>query len=221
MPNSTATHAREQPQRMKVLSAIVPLLCPSKTARPKGWLPLRLELERGAPEASQWTRPSAARPAKQCTSLGVCRTVFITGVSHDRWGRGIPTGHRPEPCLSAMRNAGFAGKPGMAACIPTTSSGSGPGGKYNIILSAARVCIGPMLWSFQPSLTPPPPPPNTAYPPPPSCRASHTHALVPLCSIQTPFSPDPETLFRLKIEKNQKIHDFRPKKKGGSFFRHF
>ena len=29
---------------------------------------------------------------------------------------------------------------------------------------------------------------------------------------------DPETLFRLKIEKNQKIHDFRPKKRGGHFF---
>ena len=29
---------------------------------------------------------------------------------------------------------------------------------------------------------------------------------------------DPETLFRLKIEKNQKIRDFRPKKRGGHFF---
>ena len=40
----------------------------------------------------------------------------------------------------------------------------------------------------------------------------------PTSPIQTLWSRDPETLFRLKIEKNQKIHDFRPKKKGGSFF---
>ena len=32
-----------------------------------------------------------------------------------------------------------------------------------------------------------------------------------------PMESDPETLFRLKIEKNQKIHDFRPKKRGGHF----
>ena len=42
-------------------------------------------------------------------------------------------------------------------------------------------------------------------------------ALVPLRPIQTLWSRDPETLFRLKIEKNQKIHDFRPKKRGGHF----
>ena len=43
-------------------------------------------------------------------------------------------------------------------------------------------------------------------------------ALVPLRPIQTPWSRDPETLFRLKVEKNQKVHDFRPKKRGGHFF---
>ena len=43
-------------------------------------------------------------------------------------------------------------------------------------------------------------------------------ALVPLRPIQTPWSRDPETLFQLKIEKNQKIHDFRPKKGGVIFF---
>ena len=32
-----------------------------------------------------------------------------------------------------------------------------------------------------------------------------------------PIDRDPETLFRLKIEKNQKIRDFRPKKKGVHF----
>ena len=42
-------------------------------------------------------------------------------------------------------------------------------------------------------------------------------ALVPLRPIQTLWSRDPETLFRLKIEKNQKIRDFRPKKRGGHF----
>ena len=32
------------------------------------------------------------------------------------------------------------------------------------------------------------------------------------------WSRDPEPLFQLKIEKNQKIHDFRPKQMGVSFF---
>ena len=41
---------------------------------------------------------------------------------------------------------------------------------------------------------------------------------MPLGPIQTPLSRDPETLFRLKIEKNQKIRDFRPKKRGGRFW---
>ena len=36
--------------------------------------------------------------------------------------------------------------------------------------------------------------------------------------MQTPWSRDPETLFRLKIEKNQKIHDFGHKKRGGGLF---
>ena len=39
----------------------------------------------------------------------------------------------------------------------------------------------------------------------------------PTRPIQTPWSWDPETLFRLKIEKNQKIHDFPPKKRGVIF----
>ena len=43
----------------------------------------------------------------------------------------------------------------------------------------------------------------------------------PIPPHTTPWSRDPETLFRLQIEKNQKIHDFRPGKKGGSFFRRF
>ena len=32
-----------------------------------------------------------------------------------------------------------------------------------------------------------------------------------------PTESGPKTLFRLKIERNQKIHDFRPKKRGGHF----
>ena len=38
------------------------------------------------------------------------------------------------------------------------------------------------------------------------------------CPIQTAWSRDPETPFRLKVEKNQKIHDIRPKKGGDHFF---
>ena len=49
------------------------------------------------------------------------------------------------------------------------------------------------------------------------CINCKKKALVPLRPIQTLWSRDPETLFRLKIEKNQKIHDFRPKKRGGHF----
>ena len=39
----------------------------------------------------------------------------------------------------------------------------------------------------------------------------------PTPPIQTLWSRDRETLFRLKIAKNQKIHDLRPKKRGGHF----
>ena len=42
-------------------------------------------------------------------------------------------------------------------------------------------------------------------------------ALVPLNPIQTPWSRDPETLFRLKIEKTKRFMIFDPKKRGGQF----
>ena len=45
-------------------------------------------------------------------------------------------------------------------------------------------------------------------------------ALVRLCPIQTPWSRDPETLFRLKIVKKTKRFMIFDPKKGESFFRH-
>ena len=110
-------------------------------------------------------------------------------------GAGVGTRHQPHSARSgelALRAVGAAGgRPGAPSCLGVERPGTGA------------------------------PPPPTSRPFGRAAWACFPLAVGVVCGrpIQTQAQ---ETLFGPKIgKKNEKIHDFRPKTRGGSFFRHF